>query len=146
MSISNPGEFTVDVVSWQQAETALSAIRRRVFIQEQMVPETLEWDGLDVGARHLLATSDTGQAVGCARLLTGGRLGRMAVLPSWRRRGVGRALLEAAVNEYRRQGCVQVTLAAQAHAIDFYRKFGFAVCSGVYMDAGIPHRDMALTL
>lgn len=144
--LSEPHGYRVASVSWQQAESVLSEIRRRVFIEEQAVPEALEWDGLDAAATHLLATDGMGCPIGCARLLAGGKLGRMAVLPAWRHQGVGRALLAAAITECRRQGCAQVTLSAQTQAISFYQESGFSVCSDSYMDAGIPHRDMVLSL
>lgn len=133
-------------VSWQEAEQALSSIRRRVFIEEQHVPEELEWDGLDQAAQHFLAFDSEQRALGCARLLAGGRVGRMAVLPEWRRHGVGSALLKTAIAVCRQQGCTQVVLSAQVAAVPFYAEAGFVACSDVYMDAGIPHRDMVLTL
>lgn len=128
-------------VGWADGGDKLAAIRRRVFIEEQHVPEALEWDDLDGGALHLLAFVD-GNPVGCARLLPGGRIGRMAVLPEWRRQGVGGALLQALIASARRQGLQQVTLSAQVHAIPFYQHHGFSICSDSYPDAGIPHRDM----
>lgn len=138
--------FRPMITDWHTHRVALSAIRRQVFIEEQHVPEPLEWDGEDEAARHFLVTDVQGNPVGCARLLAGGRLGRMAVLPAWRNCGIGRALLEFAIAECRRQGIAQVTLSAQTHAIGFYQKSGFAVCGGLYDDAGIPHRDMVLQL
>jgi len=136
----------VTPVRWQDAGDALSTIRRRVFIEEQAVPEPLEWDGLDETALHLLARDDGGNPVGCARLLPSGQIGRMAVLPQWRGRGVGKQLLLQLLKIARREGWPEVRLSAQVHAIPFYRQAGFEVCSAVYDDAGIPHRDMRLTL
>ncbi len=133
-------------VRWPGAHATLSAIRRRVFVEEQGVPEALEWDGLDAGARHFLAVTADGSAIGCARLLADGRIGRMAVLPAWRRRGVGSALPRAAVDACRLRGDARVRLSAQLAAIPFYARAGFAVCGPVHADAGIPHRDMLLTL
>lgn len=133
-------------VGWAQGRAELESLRRRVFIEEQRVPEELEWDGLDAAAQHFLARDADGRAIGCARLLAGGRIGRMAVLPSWRRRGVGSALLQAAIAACRQRGEEQVTLSAQVAAIPFYEKAGFRVCGDVYPDAGIPHRDMLLRL
>lgn len=40
----------------------------------------------------------------------------------------------------------KVNLCSQTHAIPFYEKLGFSVCSDEYMDAGIPHKDMMLRL
>jgi predicted GNAT family N-acyltransferase len=135
----------VNIVSWKDAGSALADIRRHVFIEEQSVPESLEWDGMDDDAVHVLALDAT-HAIGCARMLSGGRIGRMAVLPEWRGRGVGRAMLETLIALSREQGLAHVSLSAQTHAIPFYAKSGFKVCSEIYDDAGIPHRDMVLAL
>ena len=144
-SVSMNG-FTVREVAWADAETSLAAIRRQVFVVEQHVPEALEWDGLDDDAIHLLATAADGTAIGCARILEQGRIGRMAVLETWRGRGVGRLLLQSAIASCRARGWHNVTLSAQMHALDFYARAGFVVCSEEYLDAGIPHRDMKLNL
>lgn len=115
-------------------------------MEEQNVPASLEWDGLDASATHLLAIDANDQAIGCARTLSHGSIGRMAVLQHWRRRGVGHALLESAIEICRRQGVDTIRLSAQTYAIHFYARFGFEVCSDEYLDAGIPHRDMQLSL
>lgn len=139
-------QFSTALVGWQEAEDALAQIRRRVFIEEQAVPENLEWDGLDDAAVHVLAQDATGQPIGCARFLPDGSIGRMAVLPDWRHCGVGREILTALIELARKREFLRIRLSAQTHAIPFYEKFGFRVCSDVYDDAGIPHRDMQLTL
>ncbi|WP_036301404.1 GNAT family N-acetyltransferase [Methylotenera sp. L2L1] len=134
--------FNIEKVRWQTHAQQLIAVREAVFIVEQKVPVALEWDGLDETAQHLLALSSAGVAVGCARLLGDGSVGRMAVIKLWRGLGVGAALLNSAIAYYRQQGIDVVTLSAQVHAIAFYERFGFKVCSEVYVDAGILHRDM----
>lgn len=138
--------FSVAAVDWRNADAALSEIRRRVFIEEQSVPAALEWDGLDEDAVHVLARDDANRPIGCARLLPGGKIGRMAVLPEWRGQGVGWSMLHALLEAARRQGLSEIVLSAQVSAIPLYQKAGFTVCSACYMDAGIPHRDMRLTL
>jgi predicted GNAT family N-acyltransferase len=138
--------FSVNAVDWQSASTALKEIRRCVFIEEQAVPESLEWDGLDENAIHVLARDSKARPMGCGRLLPEGRIGRMAVLSKWRGKGVGAAMLQALLEIVHRQGMAEVRLSAQITAIPFYEKAGFTVCSGVYLDAGIMHRDMILSM
>ena len=61
--------------------------------------------------------------------------------------GAGAALIRAALAELRAlPGVTRAKLGAQTHAIGFYEKLGFAAYGPEYDDAGIRHRDMALTL
>lgn len=136
--------FTVQQTDWSRDAARLGTVRRRVFIEEQGVPEHLEWDAADATAIHFLALTLDGQAVGCARLLPDGHIGRMAVLPDWRGLGVGAALLAAAVSAARRTGARLVQLSAQLHAAPFYARAGFAVMGDPYEEAGIPHVRMHL--
>lgn len=131
-------------LDWESASKQLIALRTEVFIVEQHVPPELEWDGLDASAVHLVAVDMSGRAIGCARILQAGTIGRMAVKADWRRQGIGRALLHHAIAVCTRHGWTNIALSAQTHAIPFYEKSGFIVTSEVYMDAGIPHRDMCL--
>lgn len=124
-------------------------LRRRVFIEEQGVSEADELDDLDDEAIHLLATLD-GRPVGSARLLLRGdtgKIGRVCVLAEVRGRGLGAALIRAALDEFRRHpGLTQAKLGAQTHALGFYENLGFTAIGPVYQDAGIPHRDMVTGL
>jgi len=135
-------EFRVRRAHWPRDEAALARVRRRVFIEEQQVPEDLEWDGLDGDATHLLAEDANGSPIGTARLLPDGHIGRMAVMRPWRGRGVGRSLLETLMDTARERGLEAVFLHAQFEAIPFYERSGFVAEGDVFMDAGIPHRTM----
>lgn len=133
-------------MNWRDESPRLSAVRRVVFVEEQHVPEDLEWDDADVDNVHALALAADGTPVGTGRLLPDGHIGRMAVLASHRGRGVGAALLRALIDAARDRGHEVVELAAQLQAIGFYERFGFVVHGPVFDDAGIPHRTMTLRL
>ena len=62
-------EVHVVPVPWSTHSDQLQAVRNTVFIQEQGVPQEVEWDGHDEGATHFLALNEAGQTIGCARLL-----------------------------------------------------------------------------
>jgi len=134
--------FKVRTADWAQDRNVLSAIRRRVFIQEQNVPEDMEWDEHDSHAIHFVVTAAEGHAVGCARLLPNGHFGRMAVLVAWRNKGVGRALLQAAEREALARGHHLMNLSAQKHAAGFYLRHGFVSMGDDFMEAGIAHVRM----
>ena len=123
-------------------------LRRVVFIEEQGVSEADKLDELDGVAIHLLAREGE-QALGSARLLVAGnqgKIGRVCVLAEARGRGIGAALIRAAVARFRDMGLARAKLGAQVHALGFYEALGFAAVGPVYDDAGIDHRDMVLTL
>jgi len=141
----SPG-WIVREAAWDADRDALHAIRKSVFVDEQRVPEELEWDGIDVHCRHALACALDGSPIGTGRLLPDGHIGRMAVLTSWRRRGVGSAILTFLIQLARRNGFETVRLHAQTHALGFYARHGFAASGEEFMEAGIPHRMMSLRL
>ena len=119
-------------------------MRRTVFILEQGVPEALEWESRDPACLWCVAQAHETGIIGIARLTPEGRIGRMAVLPSWRRRGVGSALLQAVLRTARDRGWNRIELSAQTHAMPFYARHGFVGVGPDYLDAGIPHQTMIL--
>lgn len=138
--------FHVRQARWPQDEPALRRVRASVFIVEQGVPEQLEWDGRDAQALHLLAETNSDVPIGSARLLPDGRLGRMAVVAAYRGRGVGRALLEQALELAKQQRLGSLTLHAQIQVVPFYRRFGFRCVGDSFLEAGIRHQAMQLTI
>jgi len=133
-------------LNWHDGEPLLKSVREAVFIREQGVPAELEWDGLDESARHALALSHQGDAIGCGRIFADGHIGRIAVLPQWRKQKVGTAIMEALLDYANSHGYKQVDVDAQTHSVPFYRSFGFAERGKEFMDAGLPHIKMNLKL
>jgi predicted GNAT family N-acyltransferase len=140
--MANVHNYSVASVSWRDAQAVLCAIRYAVFVDEQHVPRELELDGLDPGCVHVLATDGAGRGIGAGRLLPDGHIGRMAVLPVWRRLGVGSAMLATLMELARLRGDREVILNAQTYVIRFYERAGFAVTSAEFMEAGIAHVEM----
>jgi len=140
------GAFSVRLTNWRADAASLQLVRRRVFIEEQRVPENLEWDAVDAACIHALAQAPDGAPIGCGRLLPDGHVGRMAVLAPWRGRGVGDALLVSLIDAARRRGDARVVLNAQTPAMPFYARHGFTPCDAPFEEAGIPHQAMALCL
>jgi predicted GNAT family N-acyltransferase len=69
----------------------------------------------------------------------------MAVLKSYRGKGVGKALLKRAIELARRRRAKLIYLHAQVPVAGFYEKLGFRCVGRVFMEAGIPHRKMIRT-
>jgi ElaA protein len=126
---------------------ALLKLRCDVFVVEQncAFPEI---DGKDPQARHLLC-HDGADLIGCLRLFAPGidgdaaRIGRVVVAPPGRGTGLGRRLMQAALDEIEvRHGTVPTALSAQLYLEAFYASLGFERISETYLEDGIPHCDM----
>jgi len=129
-----------------EAKARAFGIRMRVFVSEQGVPRDIELDDDDQHAIHFLATS-SGRAVGTARLVMRGKkakVGRMAVLKKYRRKGIGAALLTRVIAAAKHRGARIIFLHAQMTVIEFYEKMGFRCVGPVFDEAGIAHRQMVL--
>lgn len=140
--------FHVELVEWSREDqrAALLKLRQTVFMQEEDVPEAREREGLDGDCRHVLARDEAGQPIGCGRLTPAHKIGRMAVLQTWRGQGVGLALLRELIAHARASGWSEVALDAQVSVIGFYEREGFVAHGEAFEDAGQPHRAMRLAL
>ena len=119
-------------------------LRKRVFVDEQGVTIEADQDGRDGEALHLVAVDD-GRITGTCRLVFDdglARLGRMAVEPDQRGRGIGAAILAVAEDEARRAGARRIRLHAQTAARSLYERGGFVIQGEEFMEEGIPHLTM----
>lgn len=125
-------------------------VRHEVFVEEQGVPEELEWDEWDdrPDTVHFVAYDEDGEPVGAARLrpkedATGvAKVERVAVCEDRRGEDWGRQLMEAVEDAAREAGYAEVFLHAQRPVEDFYRRLGYETVSDVFEEAGIPHVEM----
>ena len=131
---------------WERARN----VRTRVFVEEQACPPEEEWDVYDETSRHFVGLVD-GATAATARWRTSvydgrlvAKLERFAVLPEYRGRGYGRALVAYLLDDARRAGFDTFLLHAQAHLEGFYRTFGFEPVGEPFEEAGIPHVKMIL--
>jgi len=131
---------------WLTHEGLLRDIRTKVFVQELGVPENLEFDVEDGHARHFLALNKNGKAVGCARLLDSGQLGRVAVPAEHRNQRIGQGLIRYALETAKNNNLNRVHLNAQVAARRFYERLDFRACSEEFIEAGIAHIRMELAL
>lgn len=138
--------FTVSLVCWHDGEPLLRSVREAVFIREQGIAPELEWDGLDENCRHALVISSHGEAIGCGRMQENGLIGRIAVLPKWRKQKVGTAIMEALLGYARAHDYPQVDVDAQVQAVLFYHSFEFVEEGNIFQDAGLPHIRMRFLL
>ena len=120
------------------------AIRKKVFVEEQKVPEDIEWDEFEKTSNHILALINE-KPVGTARWRTtqkGIKLERFAVLCEFRSCGVGKYLVHFILKELIKSE--NIYLHAQEHVVKFYERFGFKNKGRRFFEAGIPHWLMEL--
>ena len=137
-------KITVKRVSSAAELSRAYAIRIRVFVKEQNVPREVELDADDGRAIHFLAM-DCVRTIGTARVVLrrhAAKIGRMAVLKSWRRKGVGAKLLTRAIAQARKMKARKIYLHAQVAVSGFYQRMNFHACGPVFDEAGIAHRKM----
>jgi len=124
------------------------AIRRKVFIEEQHVPEDREQDGLDPIARHYLFTQD-GKPIGAARSRLEGKqikIERFAFLPEARGSGRGAEAFQAVIDDCLAfYPALPIKIGAQAYLRGFYERLGFKGIGEPFVDAGIDHVWMTYT-
>jgi predicted GNAT family N-acyltransferase len=127
--------------------TTIRKIRHQVFVNEQQVPENIEFDGLDSKAEHFIAFLGE-KAIGCARIRTNKftKLERIAILNQYRKKGYGTKLTQYLINYCKQKHYQKLYLHAQLHLKDFYKKIGFQEKGKIFLEAGIRHVAMFLTL
>ena len=143
--VRNDNDIVVRVAQWPEEQVLLRTLRDRVFVQEQRVPVEIEWDNQDNEAVHFIAIDLEQQPVGTARVLASGQLGRMAVLPNWRNRGIGSIILHH-VLAWAKPSYSTLFLHAQVRAIPFYTRAGFVAYGNEFVEAGIVHQSMQIDL
>jgi predicted GNAT family N-acyltransferase len=140
----------IEIADWATLQDAAAQVRVAVFVQEQGIPAEEEWDFEDATALHAVLFDTFGQALGTARLLQPeagvAKIGRMAVLPAHRGKGLGQRLVQAMLRTARYRGDRQVVLSAQSRAEGFYAKYGFEPVGEPYDEVGIAHVAMHLDL
>lgn len=119
-------------------------VRREVFVREQQVSETEEYDEFETTSTHLAASID-GKVVGTCRFRNtdkGTKLERFAVLKEYRNMGIGGDLLGHCLDIVQSERYVY--LHAQVQVVDFYSKYGFVQEGQMFEEAGIKHYKMVL--
>lgn len=123
---------------------SLLRLRIAVFAVEQWcVYQDLDGRDTEPATRHAWV-EDGGEAVAYLRVLNvpGSEvIGRVVTAPSHRGRGLGRRLMEAALDRCARP----VRIEAQSYLLGWYGAFGFVPCGPEYLEDGIPHTPMVLT-
>jgi predicted GNAT family N-acyltransferase len=138
------------VLTKEQLSTVFK-IREDVFVIEQEVDPSEEYDEFESTSTHFLAKIDE-QPAGTARWRftdNGVKLERFAVLKDMRGAGVGYALVQAVISDIAASPEAKgkkLYLHAQLDAMPLYSKFGFSKVGPMFEECNIQHFKMELYL
>ncbi|WNJ19327.1 GNAT family N-acetyltransferase [Pontibacter sp. G13] len=119
-------------------------IRTSVFVNESSIDQEDEYDGFDFLSNHYLAYYDNVPA-GTARwrMVPGSgkvRLERFAVSKEYRSKGIGKALMDALLEEIPKNK--EIFIHVQTHNVPYYERFGFVTEGETFEEAGIEHQKL----
>jgi len=137
----------IHATSLEEKELAFD-VRKKVFVDEQNVPEEEELDVFDETSDHFVLF-DGNSPIGAGRFRSAdgiGKFERICVLSSHRGKGAGEMIMKEIESFARINGFKQLKLNAQTHALSFYEKLGYHITSDEFLDAGIPHKTMQKTI
>ncbi len=124
-------------------------VREEVYIVEQQIDRSDEFDQFEDESRHFVAYVNN-EPCGAARwrfTKDGVKLERFAVLPTYRKQGVGGALVQAVIDDivnhpnYSNQ---LLYLNAQESAMPLYARFNFQPVGDTFLECDIVHQRMEL--
>ena len=119
-------------------------LRQQVFVVEQDCPyPDLDGRDLEDSTRHVVLVDDADAVVGTLRVLDDGgwmRIGRVAVAPAARGRGLATVLMDRAMALC---GDREVRLDAQTGLTAFYEGHGFVVTGPEFDEDGVMHVPMS---
>lgn len=118
--------------------------RSAVFMLEQNI-RCLDMDGVDYKCLHCFFENNGAVLAYLRAYPDGGKIHIGRVLTVTRGQGHGRMIMERGVSAARKVfGDHAVTVDAQKHAEEFYRKLGFETTSGEFLEEGVIHVQMEL--
>ncbi|MFM7802503.1 MAG: YbgC/FadM family acyl-CoA thioesterase [Limnohabitans sp.] len=136
--------------SWGALKSVAGALRTEVFVEEQGVSQSLEWDEKDPLSLHAVLRNRMGLPVATGRLLPAemgvSKIGRMAVKRTLRGLRLGDHVLNGLLDAARKRGDNDVVLHAQCTAEHFYQRQGFVRRGEVFQEADMDHIEMSIRL
>ncbi|MBE9106503.1 GNAT family N-acetyltransferase, partial [Nostoc cf. edaphicum LEGE 07299] len=124
---------------------AIQAIRKSVFQEEQGVDSALEFDGKDEISDHLIAYLNM-EVVGTTRIRylddKTAKIERLAVLSKVRGQGIGKKIMENALQVIASRNITEVVIHAQEYVKDLYKKLDFVEEGEIFEEANILHVKM----
>lgn len=136
--------LSIKVVENEKEMKEVLGIRKIIFIEEQNIPENRERDELDEKATHFLVKFNN-RPIGAARvrfLGNTGKLERISLLRSHRRRGYGKRVVDYLAKYCEEKGVSEIVLHSQLYLKEFYERCGFKPRGKIFFEAGVEHIEM----
>ena len=122
-------------------------IREEVFIKEQGFIN--EIDDLEDSSFHLLYYVNE-EVVGVCRFYELEKdvykIGRIAVKKELRNKGIGKEIVNNAIEYINKLNAKKIYIYSQLHAVGFYEKLGFIVEGDIFYEEDHPHKKVYLDL
>ena len=115
-------------------------VRGKVFIVGQDIDYEIEFDGLDNDCTLFTAYVNN-IPVGAARLYKN-KVGRVATLKEYRKKGVASKMMQFIEDYARKQGIKELKLNAQLYIKDFYLHLNYSPIGDIFQEAEIDHVKM----
>ena len=74
------------------------------------------------------------------------KIGRIAVLKEYRNKGLGKEIVNSAINYIKELKAKKIYIYSQLHAVGFYEKLGFKVEGDIFYEEDHPHKKVYLDL
>ena len=138
--------FQFQRTTWQESSNDILDIRHRVFMIEQHIRDNVLCDLDDNECFHVVVKNTQGDIVACGRITEEGRIGRLAVLLTYRGMGIGTKLFKTLIDIGKSKNLKNISLNAELGDQRFYNMQQFTSAGPVYMKQGVPHQMLARKL
>ncbi len=139
--------FQIKLVETEEELKKVFEVRERVFIEEQNVDRSEEFDEYEESSRHLIALNSDNEGIGCSRwreTSKGIKLERFAVDKQYRSKGVGDSLVKETLTDIEKikGNGNYLYLHAQIGVVPLYERNGFQMKGGKFIECDIWHYFM----
>jgi predicted GNAT family N-acyltransferase len=135
-------KISLKVVDYTDKFYEIQFVRKQVYQIEQGIDPTNIFDGQDETAGQILAYLDN-QPVGTARVRyldnQIASIEKLAVLSNARRQGIGKKIMEKALELAVQKNVQEVVIRAQYYVKGLYQQLGFEQEGEIFKVAGNPH-------
>ncbi|AYU54826.1 GNAT family N-acetyltransferase [Staphylococcus debuckii] len=120
-------------------------LRKKVFVDEQHVPQENEFDQFEDESTHIIGYDDNNLPIAAARYRSYhemAKIERVVVAKPFRKHGIGRQLMQFIEQQAKNDGFKKAILNGQIQAQPFYESLGYQPHGAIFLEEGIEHIEM----